>query len=529
MSNSRRIDLPFVLEALRRFRHRAVTFLVIAVGIVIAGVLLAPRQYSSEARLFLRVGRESGGLDATATIGDNIAINDNRLNEVNSALEMLKSRELCVRVVDRLGPQAILDPPAGVEPSDDANSGPSVLSLAWTGIVKRLEAVGILDPVDAHERAIKELGEAMQATVPKNTCVITVTCRSATPENAQKIVAEILACYAEMHLQAHRTPQSYEFFIEQSDKLHKRIQADNEILSKRKNELGLVTLEGQRLMLETERSQVEQQLSTAQGQLAASKAKLQSLDVSLKDLPQREITEKVDVPNLATDNMRQLLYQLEIQEREQSALLSENHPKLLATRQQLKDVKSILADQATSRPQTSTGLSPTRQPVQVAQLMEKSEVDSWEAKVKSLLAEQQRIAAAMKTFNDQRIEIERLERDLALADTDYRSYAVRREQARIDQVLAEERISNLNVVQPPSLVRKPVSPKKLLTIGLGFLGGICGAVCLAIMSARLDPTFRVTGDLESELAREPIHDDEFGPTPRPRSLAEVEARDHAAV
>ena len=106
----------------------------------------------------------------------------------------------------------------------------------------------------------------------------------------------------------------------------------------------------------------------------------------------------------------------------------------------------------------------------------------------------------MKAFNEQRIGIERLERDLALAEADYQSYAVRREQARIDEVLAAEQISNLNVVQKPDLLRKPVSPKKLLTIGLGLVAGLCGAVCLAVVSARLDPTFDVSNDLDAHLA-----------------------------
>jgi uncharacterized protein involved in exopolysaccharide biosynthesis len=497
---ARPIDANFVLGAVQRFRGRALLFFVVALAAVVAGVLLAPREYASEARLFLRVGRESVALDPTATMGEKISINDTRVNEINSALEMLRSRELIAHVVDRLGPDIFLYPPAIPEGEAKASAEPSQFAAAWTATVKVLESIGALDPVDRQERAILALGQSLQAYVPRNTNLLAVSCRSSTPENAQQIVETVVACFAEMHAQAHRTPHSHDFFVEQSDKLRDQIQADNEELSRRKNELGLVSLQGQRTLLESERSQVQQQLTAAAGQLAASRAKVQSLESSYEDLPRQEVTEKVDVPNLAIDNMRQLLYQLEIQERESSTLLAENHPKLVSIRQQLKDVKAILAAQTSTREQTTTATTPARQPLQVALLLEESEVKSWEAKVQSLQADEARIAADMKNFNNQQIEIERLERDLALAEADYRSYAVRREQARIDQVLAAEQISNLNVVQTPTLVRKPVSPKKLLTISLGLVAALCGATCLAVVSARLDRSFDNAADLDHGLS-----------------------------
>jgi polysaccharide biosynthesis protein PslE len=534
MSAPPRIDLPFVLKALQRHRGRSILFILSVMALVIAGVLLVPREYSSEARLFLRPGRESVALDPTATIGEKISLNDTRLAEINSALEMLRSRELCARVVEELGPDIFLDPaPAASGGAETAivQAESSSFKAAWASLVKNLEAIGVLDPVDRQERAILALGKAMSASVPRNTHLIAVSCRSTTPENAQKIVETIVACYSELHLQAHRTSQSHDFFIEQSDTLQNQIRQHAEALSKRKNELGFVTLQGQRSLLESERANVEQQLIEASGQLAASKAKLSSLETSLKDLPQHQLTEKVDTPNLANDGMRSLLYQLEIQERESAALLAETHPKLISIRQQLKGVKEILAAQDATRLQTTTGLNPSRQPLHVAQLMEKSESDSLAAKVDSLRAEDRRIVAAMQKFNEQQIEIERLERDLALADADYRSYATRREQARIDRVLADQQISNLNVVQSPTLIRKPTSPKKLLTVILGFIGALVGAVCLAVLSACLDRSFHTAEELEGSLAIPVLLSvPEFEAANRPRSLAEMEeASDHATA
>jgi uncharacterized protein involved in exopolysaccharide biosynthesis len=532
MSASQRIDFRFVTGALWRFRRRALCFAVACFSLVLAGLILAPREYSSEARLFLRLGHVA--LDPTSTLGDKLTLNDTPQNEINSALEMLRSTELCQRVVDRLGPDLILDPPS---PGSDqvaeaaADAGPSTLSQGWTSLVKGLEGVGLLDPLDRRERAVIALSQAMQASVPRNTYLVAVSCRSNTPENAQRITETIIECFSEMHLQAHRTIQSHEFFVEQSDQLKERIRRDSENLSQRKNELGFVTLQGQRTLLENERANIEQQLTITTGQLAASRAKLKSLQVSVKELPAHEVTAKVDVPNQAADNMRQLLYQLEIQERESASKLGENHPKLTSIRQQLKDVKAILAEQAESRLQTTTAVSPTQQPLQLALLMEKSEAESLEAKVNTLRSDSERIAASMQKFNEQLVEIERLERDLALADADYRAYATRREQSRIDRALAADQISNLNVVQRATLVRKPASPKKVPTLAAGLAASVLGAVCLAIVSARFDRSFHSAEELEANLSVPVLLTvPEFEAANRPRSLAELEeASDHATA
>ena len=53
------------------FRHRRKSAIVFVATIVltIAGYLVCPRSYVSEAKLFVKIGRESVALDPTATVG----------------------------------------------------------------------------------------------------------------------------------------------------------------------------------------------------------------------------------------------------------------------------------------------------------------------------------------------------------------------------------------------------------------------------------------------------------------------------
>lgn len=63
----------------------------------------------------------------------------------------------------------------------------------------------------------------------------------------------------------------------------------------------------------------------------------------------------------------------------------------------------------------------------------------------------------------------------------------------MDRALESEQISNVNVVQPPTFVAKPVSPQKAIVLVLGFLFSCVGAVCYGLMREFL-PVFRATPD-----------------------------------
>src|SRR4051812_38830221 len=95
--------LPFFL--LRHWRKLAI-FLVLVLFGTAAAAYFGPRSYRSQAKLLLRLGRENIKVDPTATVGQTpvVAIPPNRDNEINSEIDMLKSRVLLEHVVEKLGP-----------------------------------------------------------------------------------------------------------------------------------------------------------------------------------------------------------------------------------------------------------------------------------------------------------------------------------------------------------------------------------------------------------------------------------------
>ena len=77
--------------------------------VTIAVTFLGPRIYTSEAKLFVRLGRESAEMDPTATTDHVVMVHESREYEINSVFELLKSREVMSAVVTAVGPLVILE------------------------------------------------------------------------------------------------------------------------------------------------------------------------------------------------------------------------------------------------------------------------------------------------------------------------------------------------------------------------------------------------------------------------------------
>ena len=113
-------DVYYVL-----FRHKSkvIIFFIAVIVTVTLGTFLASEIYQSDAKLLVRLGRESVSLDPTATTGAFISVGQFRENEIKSELEILNSKELVEKVVDAIGPGAFLKSPEEINEEGASPSG----------------------------------------------------------------------------------------------------------------------------------------------------------------------------------------------------------------------------------------------------------------------------------------------------------------------------------------------------------------------------------------------------------------------
>ena len=478
------------LGARRHWRLSAIA-LVTVLMLTLVGTLMMPRSYISEARIYVRFGRENLVLDPTASNGQLISINESRESELNSLLEVLKSRSLFDKLVEELGPQYILtgrgEPNSSKQPSSKGQKSEPTRQRLAPPIADQ--------PSIAHQRAVQQLERTLEIWVPRKSNIITLRCKARTPEVAQQILAKLIEVYLVEHVRVHHTPGSYEFFEEQT-RLSKSewIKAADK-LQESKDRLGIITIEGKKKLLQDEIADIESKLLTNQAELKTSEAKIASLQELIGGLPESIITTQSQAPNAAFDNMRGTLFQLETREQELAARMKDDHPLLLAVRQQLNDLRSTLAEQPSQRMQATEAVNPSRQALELSLLNEQSQADALRGRAASLAKLAEKLQQDLRHLNSYEVSLAQMQQEVDLSEARNRTYADKLEQARINRSLDEERISSLTLVQPATYALKPTGPRRAYVLALGLAVALLTAAGVVFAAMYLNPVLATGRDI----------------------------------
>ncbi|MBW3599030.1 MAG: hypothetical protein KY475_17380 [Planctomycetes bacterium] len=443
-----------VARILFRHRRKGAAFFCGAMLLTVIGLIVCPRTYTSEARLFVRLGRENVTLDPTATTGQVVNLHASRENEMNSVIEVLRSRSNLEYVLDKLDPAA-----------------------------KQLNA-------QERDKKLRKLQKDVEVFAPRNSTVVIVTGEAKTPERAQQIVAGLVEAYGVEHLRIHRTPGSYQFFDEQATLLKKQLDGAEAELRDAKKRLGLVSLQERRTALQQQISHVEKQFQENGAALAASDAKIESMQSRLDRLPDLLVQQLVSgTPSQGLSGMRQKLYELETREQELLAKFQPIHPDVIAIREQVREAKAILAAE-----------TPLHGDAAIAVLAaEESLADSLHAQAETLAVQLDDLRREQEEFNEHELLVSQMERKVTVLDASYTAYVKDLELARIDEALKREGITNIAVAQPATFSPKPTSPRKGLAVAAALVLATIGSLGVMFLADFLDPTLKTPEEVEARL------------------------------
>jgi uncharacterized protein involved in exopolysaccharide biosynthesis len=452
-----RWTLRDVYRAAFRFRTRAVVFFVGVLALVSAGLILCPRKYRSEAQLFVRLGRENMALDPTVTAGTSgtvVGLNVTRDAEINSIIEVMGSRAIANQVAEQVG----LDEAAENELQRD--------------------------------EAITRLMKSIAIASPKNTAVISVSCSARSPQRAQTVVQTLVETYLREHLRLNSTAGSREFFDQQAKLLKQQLDDAAAALRDAKSRFNLASLEGRRDALQRQVAEIETQALANESALAASEAKIRELRTVMGKLPDATLRDLATPhTNSTASTLRQKLFDLEGREKELLSRFTELHPTVVAIHTELEELRRILRAEQPDRDQATSA----------AILQEEADHQSLLARKQTIQVQTERLKQEMNQLNQQELQVTELERRVKVAETNYLAYMSSVEQTRVDEALKKHAISNINVIQPASLMLKPVSPKIGLSLTIALVVAGIGAVALALLSELLDHSLKTPEDVEKYL------------------------------
>ncbi len=178
------------------------------------------------------------------------------------------------------------------------------------------------------------------------------------------------------------------------------------------------------------------------------------------------------VPNDGLAAMRDRLFQLQVHEEEVRSKLSRSHPVAAAVHEEVEEVTGALNREEPERQYLIAAIS----------AQDTANQASLAAQKQCLLNQLGLLQKSLATLNGDEVRIDKLMRNVLQIETKYLAYAENKEAARMDQALRIERISNVSIIQPATLVALPVSPRKALTLFLAILGGTLGGVLVIVLS-----------------------------------------------
>lgn len=493
------LEIPFINKRL----IVACTLLGILLGW--AAILVWPRSYQSQAKLIIRVGRESVSLDPTATTSaTTLMMQKTQEAEIISALEMLNSQRIAETVVDTLGVDAVF---TGVLPSDRSEASGNdyeVMVQSFKGKATELLNAGLLragikDKISDRELAVARVQSTVWNHSPKNSNVVVIEAQSKSPKMAQAIVQQFTSAFSDAHLERAHTEGSYDFFDQQSADVETKLNALVKERSIYMQENKIISLDANRTLLQEQISGLDRDLVVASGQLEQAVAKVEDLESKVAVTEDEVIAKKVGASDATWSGMRQQVYKLELEEQNLAAKYTTQHPKLKSIQKQLVGARKILAALKSERIEASTTPNPVKTRLREALQREQTLVVG----LQSMIKEKAKLRLDLEKRADELLGYERkltrTDRDIQVSENNLKMLREKLEESRVLDELHSDKFSNIHVFQPATIVERAVSPrKKPLAVGFLFLGLMTG-LGLSVLRQASSPTIRTSEDVESQL------------------------------
>jgi uncharacterized protein involved in exopolysaccharide biosynthesis len=494
-----RVELPLLAIAQVVFRHALgmLVAFVLLLSLAVAWAFLTPPAYRSETKIFVQVGRQSVTLDPTVTLGGMVL--DPRTtweNELNSELEVARSEVLRRAVVDTLGAARVLGKVRGPGGAEAASPGRFARLGAW--LEARLRAlIPSEGPVLSEEdQAAQLLAQTLDVRLVLDSSVIKIGYQAKTPELARDVVATYAELYREKHLDVHRTRGSRAFLAGETERLEGELAAAEDELASLRRGAGVSALDEQRRSLLERLGAREAEMARELAAVAGSQAQAETLRAGLAQFEETVVLQEVArATNPLFDFLRQEVTRLRIEEQGLLQTLEAGSPRVRAVREQITLAEDLLANEALERSETTRGLNATRQEARLALLNAEAALAAQRARAESLLASGSDLSAELARLDAQELALARVSRRIATLERSYLDYAARLQQVEAEEALHASKITNVSVIEPAALPLRSTRMGKKVTLGIGLVLALVGALAFAFVADLLDQSLRSTEEV----------------------------------
>ncbi len=461
------------------FRHRKVvvtTFLAIVAAAAMAAFVLPPKY---EARMKILVERER--MDPLVTPSPNAepAMHTEAVSEedLNSEVELIKSRDLLQQVVETCGLQNLHHHFW----NNWGESGEKAQDIRLAKAIRRLDSDLKVSPV------------------PK-TNLIEVSYISTNPKLAARVLQTLSSDYLVKHVAVHRPKGAFGFFEKQTEQYRRQMENAEGQLSKFNSETGAVSAAEQRDQALQRATEFGATLQETRAEIDSTQKRIRALENELATTPARLTTvdRKSDNAQLL-EQMKSTLLKLQVQRTQLLANYDPSYRPVKEVEQQIALTKAAIAtEEAAPVRESDTDQNPTYLWLNEELAKAKTELASLQAKAAATESSVAGYRNAAINLDRKDLQQKDLMRTAKAEEANYLLYMKKREEVRISDALDSQRIVNVAVAEPATAPTLPVHTAGVtLLVGILLAGIVSGGA--AFIADFLDPSFRTPEEVSQLL------------------------------
>jgi uncharacterized protein involved in exopolysaccharide biosynthesis len=473
---------------------RRVLISLIAVSVVAVAMALslrAPSIYEVTATLLVNEARAEMPIAPAAS--QPLIINHVSEQDLNSEIEVLKSRQLIEDVLNSLGIDENTVPEGGGK-------------FSLRGWLKKL--LGSKELSYFNSRVV-HLQNAIGIEPVRRSNVIRIAYRSPNPEWATQVVGTLTERYLERRVERYQSPQAVVFFEQQMRDAETRLLKSEEALEKYVDESSITiveesstsdTLAAQKAVVMRRLAALETDYDSAEVELDSQRRRAASLREMLNTEPERLESSSRFNQDPSTEEIHRALTALRL---ERDRLLQDFKPDSRHVRDidtQIRMAEARLEEAMGVSSVSGTESNPVYVQLKGELLREEAAIQGTSARVTSLRRQVSESRRQLEILNAKAFDLEILQRDTRAAEDDYLLYRKKHEEARISAAMDQEKFINVTVAQPAQLPLKPI-PRGLMTrFIMALLVGVVGGIGFAFgLEMYLDRSFTTGEDVERQL------------------------------
>ncbi|MEW5801023.1 MAG: Wzz/FepE/Etk N-terminal domain-containing protein [bacterium] len=495
-------DLLYVI-----FKHKGKIVLVFLTVFALAVLVISMQKpvYVSTAKILVKEGREnSTPTTAVMDVPERI-MDTTRLEDINSEIEILRSRLLAEKVVEKLGYDLTSSSAdTGQAPARSAIS--QILSnsiQALKNLLSHLFPSPLLtsSPLSPFESAVLTIQRHLAVQLVENSNVIQVSFSSPDPRVTVDVINTLLDFYLDHHLLVHKTPGAYQFFSDQAIEFQQKLEDSEKRLEEFKKRSSLAELDLQREILLRQKGEYESGLEQVESSIDGTKEQLQQQEDQLADQEHIIWQYEISRVNPLKEQLDSQLSQLKLQEQRLMNMFADaNQRRILDIRKEIGDVESQLKKlPGPEQFEVRVGLNDLYLRLTESILKNQADLRSFMAKrdnlEKNLLICEQKL----NDLNETEVELNQLQRQIKIEEENFRLYRKKVEENRISDAMDTARFANISVIEPALTPLLPKPSMKMVKVFVAVVLGLAAGLGTALLFELMDHSIGTAEELEASL------------------------------